>query len=135
VHTIDINDFKWFEYYPQLANPNPEITISADEVIFNVATLKILGFPPSIMLMFDPNNRRFAIQGFMKKGSKTINFPPERKSRNFGIYKKDKVQFIRDMMPEWDEKTRFKVQGKYHKNENLVVYDLKTASIYSVEKK
>lgn len=128
---FDISDFQWFDYSPGVAvNHFPELTINADEIKFNVATLKKLGSPTSIKLMFDPKNKRFAIQGFMKKSNKTIDFTPERKSKAFGIFQKDKVKFIRDMMPEWDNATRFKVLGEYYEEENLIVYDLKTAKIF-----
>ena len=128
---IDISDFQWFDYSPGLAISHfPELTINADEVKFNAATLRKLGSPTSLKLMFDPKNKRFAIQGFSKKGNKTIDFPPERKSKDFGIFQKDKVKFIRNMMPEWDDTTRYKISGEYHEEENLIVYDLKTAKVF-----
>lgn len=127
---FDINDFQCLEYYPEQITRFPEITINTDAIHFNVATLKKLGSPPSIKLMFDPDGRRIAIQGFSKKGNKTIDLPAERKSRDFGIHRREKVQFIRGLMPEWDVSTRFKVKGDFYEKENVIVYDLKTAAVF-----
>ena len=127
---FNLDDFQWLEYHPGLTSHFPEVTINSDSVQFNVATLKKLDSPTSIKLHFDPNGKRIAIQGCKKKDNKTIDFPPERKERSFGVHKQERVQFIRNLMPEWDGNTRYKVRGIYHETENVVVYDLKTATVF-----
>lgn len=130
MHDFNINDFQWLEYYPGQTSRFPEVTINTDAIQFNAATLKKLGFPASIKILFDPDGKRIAMQGFMKKGNKTIDLTPERKRKCFGIYRQEKVRFIRDLMPDWDESTRFKIRGDYFEKENVMVYDLKTATIF-----
>lgn len=128
MQAFNLNDFQWLEYYPGLASRVPEVTINADSVVFNAASLNKLSRPSSVKLLFDPDGKRLALQGFTRKGNGTIDFPAERKAHDFGVFRHDKVQFIRGLMPAWDPETRFKAKGVYHEEENVMVYDLNTAS-------
>lgn len=127
---FNIDDFQWLEYFPAQTSSKPEVTVNADSIIFNRATLKKLGSPSSIKLMFDEKGKRIAIQGFSKKCKNTIDFIPGRKSRDFGIFRHDRVEFIRGLMPVWNEGTRFKVHGDYYERENVMVFDLKIADVF-----
>jgi hypothetical protein len=129
MQAFDINDFQLFDYHPGVFSQYPEMTINADAVLFNSASLRKLGSPTSIRLMFDPKGQRMAMQG-VKKGNDTIDLLPDRKSRAFGVHTREKVKFIRDLVPGWDENTRYKVKGVYHEVENVMVYDLKDATVF-----
>lgn len=130
MQAFNLDDFQWLEYYPGQVSRFPEVTVNTDSVTFNSASMRKLGSPTSIKILFDPKAKRIALQGFSKKGNGTIDFPPDRKSRDFGIHTLDKVRFVRGLMPEWDENTRFKVKGTYHEEANIMVYDLKDATIF-----
>jgi len=127
---FEMNDFQWLEYFPGYINYSPEVTINANHIQFNAATLKKLGLPVFVKISFDPSGRRVALQGFSEKDSKTIDLNPGRKGKPFSIHKNDKVRFIRSLMPEWDETTRFKIPGEYHEKDNIMVFDLKKAVVW-----
>lgn len=127
---FDLKDFQWLEYYPTHICREPELTFNVDSLVFNAASLRKLGHPPSVKVLFDPDSKRIALQGFARKAHGTIDFPEARKARDFGIYRLERVRFLRDLMPAWDEGARFKVRGAFYEAENVMVYDLNAAVVF-----
>jgi len=124
---LDMSAFQRFDYEPNSITCLPEMTIHHDFVLFNQTVFRQLGFPKSIFLGFDPEGRRVIIQGLKKPGKGTIDFPETRKRQDFGIYTHERVQFLRALMPEWKDESRFKVVGAYFEAENAMVFALREA--------
>jgi len=131
---IDLNDFQWLEYTPAILQNRPEIYIRPDKIMFNAVSLKTIGSPLFIKLLFDEKGRRIAIQGVKKASGQTINILPARQGNKFGIYQIERVKFIRGLMPQWGDTSRFKVPGVHYADENIVAYDLKAAETYKIRR-
>lgn len=131
MQTLDMSAFQHFEYKPKSQTYMPEMTIHCDRIIFNYSVLKQLGNPKSIYLGFDPEGCRVVIQGMKKPGKGTVDLQEERKKRIFGIYTFERVQFLRALMPEWKDESRFKVAGVYYETDNAIVFSLRDATPYT----
>lgn|GEM_PF-1721612 len=131
MHTLDMSSFQHLEYEPNSQTHVPEMSIHYDHIVFNHSVLKQLGDPKSIYLGFDPEGRRVLIQGMKKPGKGTIDFQEDRKRRDFGIYTLERVQFLRALMPEWKDESRFKIAGVYYETENAIVFSLRDARPYT----
>ena len=55
---------------------------------------------------------------------------PKKKYRTFGIYGCDIISEIRHIMSSWKDNERYKIQGEYFEEENVLLFKMKEAVIF-----
>lgn len=126
---FNFDDFKVISYQPTGVRMfEPSVTIRDKKMIFGSLCFVKLGKPEYIRLMFDPKGKRIAVQGSGKKIKDGIYLNPERKCKQFGIYGQGYVPEMCKFMPNWKSELRYNIIGEYHEEENVLVFDMNTAT-------
>ena len=127
-------NFKGFEvisYQPTgHANFAPTLTINEKNIMFSSMCYTQLKAPKYVRFMIDTKGKRIAVQGVNDKGSDTVMINPKKKYRTCGICGCDIISGIRQIMSSWKDNERYKIQGEYFEEENVLLFKMKEAVIF-----
>ena len=128
---FNFNDFEVISYQPTgHANFDPTLTINQKNIMFSSMCFTQLNAPKYVRFMLDTKGKRIAVQGVNDKGSDTVMINPKKKYRTFGIYGCDIISEIRHIMSSWKDNERYKIQGEYFEEENVLLFKMKEAVIF-----
>jgi len=128
---FNFDDFEVISYQPCcFKSTEPTITINETNIMFSRSCFKKLHNPEYVRYMIDPNGKRIAVQGSNKKAKDSIMLNPNRKSFHFGIYGCELISEIRHIISNWKDNERYKIQGEYFEEENVLVFNMKNAVLF-----
>lgn len=106
---FNFDDFEVISYQPTgHANSAPTLTVNEKNIVFSSSCFKKLHNPEYVRYMIDPN----------------------RKSFHFGIYGCELISEIRHIISSWKDNERYKIQGEYFDEDNVLVFNMKDAVLF-----
>lgn len=112
-----------------LAPGSPSISITRNGITFNKAAIVKLLEPEWVNLLIDEEEKAIAVLACKEDEDKAISFLSKRKKiMSVRWNNKDFLQTLEELM-DWDLNIAgYKVNGIFDRNQNVLFFDLKTAS-------
>lgn len=128
---FNFKNFEVISYHPTgHANFVPTLTVNEKNIIFSSMCFTQLKAPKYVRFMLDAKGKHIAVQGVDDKGSDTVMINSQKKYKTFGIYGYDLISEIRHIMSSWKDNERYKIQGEYFDEENVLLFKMKEAVIF-----
>lgn len=91
-------------------------------------TVEALGYPEHVRMMIDPKEKGFAIQVCEKTDENAIEFSKPSGEQKIAVFIHNPIilETLRSMM-DWNDNTRYQIQGTCVPAEKGVIFDLTTA--------
>ena len=107
----------------------PYASITANGVTFNKSVVAKLGFPEFVLLLIDEEGQRIAIMPCDANTPNAVAFFRERKSGTISVRwnSKDLLNVLQELMCVDLSTGGFRVEGKYLRAENAMLFELLTA--------
>ena len=107
----------------------PYVSITNHGITFNKSVVMKLDYPKFALLLIDANSKQIAVKSSSELVPNAVPFYKEKKSNVISVRwnGRDLLNTIQEMMG-WDlEKNSFRIDGSLLKEENAMIFDLKTA--------
>lgn len=108
----------------------PYVSVTSSGVTFNKAVTIKLGYPAHVLLLFDENTKRMALQSCNADTPNATTFYKENKNKILSVRwnGRDLLNTIEDITG-WDlSKTGYRINGSILREENAMLFDLNTAT-------
>ena len=111
-------------------NSSPDIFINQNGVTFNKRVLEDLSYPQYVQYCVDSTHKVFAVRGCKGSEAKATPFskPKPEQTTTLNCSSKNLRDVIVAMIPNFDNKTRYKVTGEYDAENRVVYFDLTSAA-------
>lgn len=99
---------------------------------FTMPCITLLNYAGFVRYLIDPKGKRFAVQVGKGNESNTTKFSKAKGEQKVSItYQNgDMMELLWGLMKEWDEDSKYQVDGEYLAAEKSIVFDLKAAQRY-----
>lgn len=110
-------------------NTSPDIFINNNCITFTKRVLEDLNYPQNVQFCLDATNKVFAIRYCKSNEAKAAPFSKQRSEQtsSLSITNKNLRDVILSMIPEFNNKTRYKVTGEYDIENRVMYFDMSTA--------
>ena len=117
-------------------NATPDIFINLNGITFSKRVLEDLNYPQNVQYCLDAAQKVFAIRACKSNDAKATPFSKPKSEQNTtlscGI--KNLREVISTLIPEFNEKNRYKVTGEYDQENRVMYFDMATAEISNLRK-
>ena len=110
-------------------NATPDIYINQTNVTFSKRVLEDLGYPQTVQYCVDTSQKVFAIRVCKGNEAKATPFskPKAEQTGTLSCSSKNLREVIVTMIPDYNEKCRYKVKGEYDAASKALFFDMTTA--------
>lgn len=110
-------------------NAAPDIFINLNGITFSKRVLEDLNYPQNVQYCLDATNKVFAIRVCKGNEAKATSFskPKAEQTTTLSCGNKNLREVIVTMIPNYDEKKRYKVTGEYDSENRVMYFDMSTA--------
>ena len=110
-------------------NAAPDIFINLNGITFSKRVLEDLNYPQNVQFCLDATHKVFAIRVCKGNEAKATNFskPKAEQTTTLSCGNKNLREVIVTMIPNYDEKKRYKVTGEYDSENRVMYFDMSTA--------
>lgn len=110
----------------------PSVTISHNGVAFSSSAVDRLNKAAYVEFLIDEGNCQIAIKPCEKDNENAMDFYKEKKT---GVrWGNKKIVAMLDSMMKWDKNICYKANGIYYPDEKVIIFNLKSATIYRKHK-
>lgn len=129
---FDLNDFKDITQIKGY----PSVSVTANGVTFNSATVVKLGKPAYVRLLINEPAKAIAVVPCEEAAVNAVKFYTDKKNLSVRLSGRDLRKTLCDLM-EWNIKdgVGYKIDGDFDKNQNAIFFDLSLAKIINEESK
>ncbi len=112
-------------------NATPDIFINQNSVTFSKRVLEDLNYAPFVQYCVDAGNHVFAIKPCKGNESRATAFSKQKSEQTTTLScgNKNLHEILVHMIPEYQEKRRYKVIGYWDMENKIMYYDMTTAEI------
>jgi len=110
-------------------NATPDIFINTNAVTISKRVLEDLGYPQTVQYGTDPAQHIFAIRVCKSNETRAVPFSKARADQvnTLSITNKNLRDVIRELIPDYKAKVRYKVTGQFDAENRTMYYDMSTA--------
>ena len=110
-------------------NAAPDIFINLNGITFSKRVLEDLNYPQNVQFCLDATHKVFAIRVCKGNEAKATNFskPKAEQTTTLSCGNKNLREVIVTMIPNYDEKKRYKVTGEYDSENRVMYFDMSSA--------
>lgn len=110
-------------------NATPDIFINQNCITFNKRVLDDLNYPQNVQYCVDSAHKVFAIRSCKGNESKATPFskPKAEQTTTLSCSNKNLRDVVIAMIPDYDNKTRYKVSGEYDAEGRVMYFDMTAA--------
>lgn len=110
-------------------NATPDIFINNNCITFSKRVLEDLNYPQNVQYCLDATNKVFAIRFCKGNEAKAAPFskPRSEQTTTLSITNKNLRDIMMSMIPNVDNKKRYKVTGEYDTENRVMYFDMTTA--------
>lgn len=110
-------------------NATPDLFINQSGITFSKRVLEDLNYPQNVQFCLDTTHNVFAIRVCKSNEAKATAFskPKAEQTTTLCYNNKNLREIIVTMIPNYDEKTRYKVKGEYDTENRIMYFDMSTA--------
>ena len=122
-------NLKNFKVISVVTKPNAAtMTFEPKRIKIFKTTVEALGYPKHVRTMIDPKEKGFAIQACEKTDENAIEFSKPSGEQRIAVFIHNPIilETLRKMM-NWNDNTRYQIQGTCIPDEKGVIFDLSTA--------
>ncbi|ADL53679.1 hypothetical protein [Clostridium cellulovorans] len=111
------------------SNSTPEIYVNNNGVTFSKRVLEDLGYPQYVQFYTDPENKVFAVRPCKGTETKATSFAKAKteQKNTLSITNKNLREVLVQLIPNFVEKTRYKIVGEYDAENKIMLYDMSKA--------
>lgn len=117
----------------------PEMFVNQNNISFSKRVLEDMGYPTYVQYCVDAEQAVFAIRACKGTEAKAVAFVKEKndQAKTLGCGNKNIHEVVTRLIPEYQPKKRYKLEGHYDNENKIMYYDLREAvvSMYYKEEK
>ena len=117
------------ELFDASSNSTPDFFVNLNGISFSKKVLEDMNYPQYVQFLISAEHNIFAVRVCKGNDAKAVPFskPKAEQQANLAMSNKTLHDVLKKMIPNSDERKRYKITGEYDSNTKTMFFEMKTA--------